>query len=220
MIQVAANYRRIVDRIHEAAKRSGRPPEAVRIVAVTKTIAAEHIREAAACGITDIGENRLQEALSKQAALLDLPLSWHFIGHIQTNKAARVAENFVCIHSVDRLDLVPILARHKREDPVGVFIEVKLYDEPRKSGVAPDGLAELAAAVRGSGRLHLRGLMTVPPPLDDPEDVRPYFRRLSQMAVSLGLGELSMGMTQDFEVAVEEGATMVRIGTGLFGSRS
>ena len=217
---IAGNVRRILERIQSAAERSGRPPHSVRLVAVTKTVRAERIRAAVACGIADIGENRLQEALLKRDALAPESLTWHFIGHLQTNKAKKVVENFNWVHSIDRLDLAEALSRHaSNRPPLPVLIEVKLQEEPNKAGVSERELPQLIESVRALQNIELRGLMVIPPPVDDPEEARPFFRRLRRLAADSGLHELSMGMTHDFEVAVEEGATMVRIGTGLFGSR-
>jgi pyridoxal phosphate enzyme (YggS family) len=220
MTDIAGNLRRILERIEGAAKRAGRPPNSVRLLAVTKTVALEHIHQAIACGVTQIAENRLQEALSKREPLAGEKLTWHFIGHLQTNKAKKVVQNFDCVHSVDRAELAEALARQvSNRPPLPVLIEVKLQDEPNKSGVAEGDLPGLVAAVKALQSLNLRGLMAIPPPVEDPEQARPFFRRLRVLAQDMGLSELSMGMTDDFEVAVEEGATMVRIGTGLFGSR-
>lgn len=219
MTDIGGNVRRILERIQGAAKRAGRSPDSVRLLAVTKTVSPDHIREAIACGVTDIAENRLQEALPKRQALASEILSWHFIGRLQTNKAKKVVENFDCVHSVDRVELAEALARQVSQSPLPVLIEVKLWEEQNKSGLSEAALPALVSSVRALQNLQLRGLMAIPPPVDDPEQARPFFRRLRLLAEDLGLSELSMGMTHDFEVAIEEGATMVRIGTGLFGSR-
>ena len=218
MTDVRENCRRILDKIHEAAARSGRDPTSVKLIAVTKTVPATTIREAVAAGITDIGENRLQEALSKREALADLPLTWHFIGHLQTNKAKRAIEEFDWIQCVDRPDLAEKLNQAATRR-VPVLIEVKLLDESSKSGVAESELKGFLEQLTRCNRLDVRGLMAIPPFFENPEDVRPYFRRLRALSETLGLRELSMGMSNDFEVAIEEGATMVRIGTALFGER-
>jgi pyridoxal phosphate enzyme (YggS family) len=163
----------------------------------------------------------MQEALSKRDELASANLTWHFIGHFQTNKAKKIVENFDWVHSVDRREAAEALARHAdNRSPFPVMVEVKLEDEPNKSGAAEAELPGLVASIRALDNLQLRGLMAIPPPGENPEQARPFFRRLKQLAGDLGLTELSMGMTHDFEVAVEEGATMVRIGTGLFGERS
>jgi len=216
---IAENYRKIQRRIQDAADRSKRDPESIRLVAVTKTVSADRIREAFASGIRHIGENRFQDALVKFDSLQGLDLTWHFIGHIQTNKAKRIAEQFQWIHSIDRVEVAEKLDRAAAK-PLLVFIEVKLHEEPNKSGVSEAQLPELIAAVRGCPQLRLQGLMSVPPYLDNPEEVRPYFRKLRELGLAFNLHELSMGMTHDFEIAIEEGATWIRVGTGLFGSRT
>jgi pyridoxal phosphate enzyme (YggS family) len=215
---IAEDFQRIQHQIQSAAVRSGRDPASVTLIAVTKTVPSERIRQAAACGIRHAGENRLQDALSKMDVLKDLHLQWHFIGHIQTNKARKVGELFDCIQSIDRTELAEKLGQVVQKT-LPVLIEVKLHDEPRKSGAIESELPALIEAVRARAHLDLRGLMAVPPFFDNPEDVRPYFKKLRELARQFELPELSMGMTHDFEVAIEEGATMVRIGRGLFGER-
>jgi len=211
--------RNIQKRIHDAASRAGRDPQSVTLIAVTKTVPVDRIREVAACGVRHVGESRLQDGLPKLDELKSLGLTWHFIGHIQTNKAKKVAECFDWIHSVDRMELIDKLGRSATK-PLSILIEVKLHDEPSKSGTDPAELPALIRSIRGYDSLQLKGLMSVPPFLENPEEVRPYFRKLRELAVRHELPELSMGMTHDFEVAIEEGATMVRVGTGLFGKRS
>jgi PLP dependent protein len=218
MIDVRENCLRTFHRIREAAARGGRDPSTIRLIAVTKTVSPELIRQAVECGIRDIGENRLQEALPKVEALGELGLTWHFIGHLQTNKAKRVVEHFAWVQCVDRQELAQKL-NQAASKPIPVLIEVKLHEELNKSGVDESRLSALVEAFREYQRLQLRGLMTIPPFFENPEDVRPYFRRLHDLAERFALPELSMGMSHDFEVAVEEGATMVRIGSALFGER-
>jgi pyridoxal phosphate enzyme (YggS family) len=220
MTGIAGNYSLILERIRSAAARAGRAADSVQLIAVTKTVPPDRIREAAACGVKHIGENRVQEALPKREELASLGLTWHFIGHIQTNKAKKIVENFDWVHSVDRLGAGEALARHvTNRAPLPILIEVKLEDEPNKSGTPETDLPGLVTALRRLETLQLRGLMAIPPPVDNPEGARPYFRRLRKLAADFELPELSMGMTHDFEIAVEEGATMVRVGTGLFGAR-
>jgi pyridoxal phosphate enzyme (YggS family) len=218
MTDVSENCRRIFERIHRAAARSGRDPSSVRLIAVTKTVPAGQIRIAAAAGVAHVGENRLQEALPKREALADCRLTWHFIGHLQTNKAKKAVDQFDWIQCVDRPELAQKLDQAARR-PVAVLIEVKLDNEPTKSGVLEEDLKSLVESFGRYERLELRGLMSIPPLFEDPEKVRPYFRRLRALAKEFGLPELSMGMSNDFEVAIEEGATMVRIGTALFAER-
>ena len=218
MTNVRENCLRIFERIHEAAARSGRPPESVQLIAVTKTVPTQWIQEAVESGIRHIGENRLQEALPKRDELRDLPLTWHFIGHLQTNKAKKVVENFDWVQCVDRPELAEKLNQTTRKR-LPVLIEVNLGGEMGKSGIDPSRIEPFVESFSRYDRLDLRGLMTVPPFFENPEDVRPYFKKLRDMAERLDLRELSMGMSHDFEVAVEEGATMVRVGTALFGER-
>jgi pyridoxal phosphate enzyme (YggS family) len=218
MTLVRENCLRILDKINQAAARSGRDFSSVKLIAVTKTVSPEDIRIAADCGIRDVGENRLQEALPKREALADLALTWHFIGHLQTNKAKKVVENFDWVQCVDRPELAAKLNQTaSRQLPV--LIEVKLHEEPNKSGIGEAGLPGFVEEFGSYHALRLRGLMAIPPFFENPEDARPYFRKLRELAVRFSLPELSMGMSHDFEVAVEEGATMVRIGTALFGER-
>jgi PLP dependent protein len=218
MIDVRSNCLRVIERLHQAAARSGRDPRSIKLVAVTKTVAPDRIRQAAECGIHNIGENRLQEALPKKDTLGDLPLTWHFIGHLQTNKARKAVENFDWIQSVDRSELAAKL-NQAASKPLPVLIEVKLGDEPTKSGVDQASLSGLIAEFGSYPRLSLRGFMTIPPYCDSADDVRPYFRKLRELAEQFRLEELSMGMSHDFEVAIDEGATMIRVGTALFGER-
>jgi PLP dependent protein len=218
MTDVQENCRRVLERIQAAAARSGRTPEAIRLIAVTKTVPAERIRQAVEAGIGNIGENRLQEALRKRAELGDLPLVWHFIGHLQTNKAKKVVENFDWVQCVDRPELAEKLNQAATR-PLPVLIEVNVGGESSKSGIDPGRLPSFIENFPAYERLRLRGLMAIPPFSENPEDIRPYFKRLRELSKRFGLSELSMGMSHDFEVAVEEGATMVRIGTSLFGER-
>jgi hypothetical protein len=213
-------------RIDEAAKAAGRDPASVTLIAVTKTKAAELMREAATAGVTDFGENYLKEALGKMEALADLPLSWHFIGALQSNKTRPVAERFDWIHSVDRLSVARRLSEQRpfHAPPLNLCIQVALVPEPTKGGVAPGELAQLAERAAELPRLKLRGLMCIPPAQPDVGSARILFARLrglleSLNARGLGLDTLSMGMSADFEPAIAEGATMVRIGTAIFGER-
>ena len=218
MIDVRENYRRILDKIQAAAERSGRTREAVKLIGVTKTVPPDRIRQAAEAGVVHVGENRVQEALPKREELRDLPLTWHFIGHLQTNKAKKVVEHFDWIQCVERRELAEKLNQTAAK-PLPVLIEVNMGGEVTKSGIDPSHLQTFIEDLAGYERLRLRGLMTIPPFFDNPEHVRPYFRRLREVSERFNLPELSMGMSHDFEVAVEEGATMVRIGTLLFGER-
>ena len=218
MSDVRENCLRILDRIQQSAVQSGRHPASVKLIAVTKTVPPENICEAVDCGIRDIGENRLQEAIPKMEALSELPLTWHFIGQLQTNKAKKVVEHFQWVQCVDRPELAEKLNQAALK-PLPVLIEVKLHEEPNKSGIDEAGLPSFVEQFKGYKQLLLRGLMAIPPFFENPEEVRPYFRKLGDLAKRFSLPELSMGMSHDFEVAIEEGATMVRIGSALFGER-
>ena len=225
MTQIAQNLEEVRRRIKAAALRAGRDPAAVRLVAVSKTVPVELIRAAVAAGQRLFGENYLQEAREKIAALT-AGLSWHFIGHLQSNKAKGAVELFELIHGVDRLKLARALnaaAAHLGKVQE-ILIQVNLAGEASKSGTAPEAAAELLRALSLLPHLRVVGLMTMPPLLE-PEAVRPYFRTLRELRDHLQdlsgrpLPELSMGMSGDYEVAVAEGSTLVRVGTAIFGSR-
>jgi pyridoxal phosphate enzyme (YggS family) len=228
MSDIARRLADIRERMAAAARRAGRDPAAVRLVAVSKSVGLEALREAVAAGQRLFGENYLQEAKDKIAAL-GPEVEWHFIGHLQSNKAKAAVGRFALIHSLDRLSLAEALetaaARQNRVQEV--LVQVKLGGEAGKSGVAPEAAADLLRELTRFPHLRVVGLMTLPPFLPDPEAVRPYFRALRELRDRLvaqgradtGLPELSMGMSGDFEVAVEEGATLIRVGTALFGPR-
>jgi PLP dependent protein len=213
-------------RIIRAATSAGRAPSGVTLVAVTKAKTAESIRLAATAGVTDFGESYLQEALPKMDLLTDLEVTWHFIGGIQSNKTRAIAERFAWVHGVDRLNVARRLAEQRpfHAPPLNICLQVALVPETTKAGVDPPQLLELAAAVVDLPRIRLRGLMCVPPPQPDAAAQHAVFARLRGLleelnAKGLSLDTLSMGMSGDFEAAIAEGATMVRIGTALFGSR-
>ena len=205
-------------RVERAAERADRSPADVTIVAVSKSFPPEAIEEAAAAGIVHVGENRVQEAAAKFPGLRGLALTWHLVGHLQTNKAKTALELFDIIHSVDSLHLAETLS-HRAQRPLPVLLEVNVAGEASKFGFPPGEVAAAAQAVTRLPHLDLRGLMTIAPFVSDPETVRPVFRELRRLRDALGLAELSMGMTDDFEVAIEEGATLVRIGRAIFGER-
>jgi len=216
---------RVQDRIHTAALRVGRDASSVTLVAVSKAMAVEAIREAVEAGVAILGENRVQEARDKIATLSGIA-RWHLVGHLQTNKAKLAVQLFDLIHSLDSLKLAQALDRHGQElaKPVRCLIEMNLGGEENKSGMTEDGVRPLLEAAGNLRHLRIEGLMALPPFLPDPEQIRPYFRRLRTLRDKLRdegfpLAELSMGMTHDFEVAIEEGATLVRIGTAIFGPR-
>jgi pyridoxal phosphate enzyme (YggS family) len=210
-------------RVQRAAERAGRSLTEVTIVAVSKGFSPEAIEEAAAAGIAHLGENRVQEAAAKIPRLASLPVTWHLVGHLQTNKAKTALELFDIIHSVDSLHLAEVLSHRAQtaaaQRPLPVLLEVNAAGEASKFGFSSGEVAAAAQAIAHLPRLDLRGLMTVAPFVNDPETVRPVFRELRRLRDALGLRELSMGMTDDFEVAIEEGATLVRIGRAIFGER-
>lgn len=227
-MSIALNLKEVKKRLDAAARRAGRDSAEVRLVAVSKTVPLVRLQEAVAVGQTLFGENYLQEAQPKIAALGNAA-HWHFVGHLQTKKAKGVVGLFELIHSVDRLKLAQALdqAAAGLGRVQDILIQVNLAGEASKSGADPDDVADLLKEIGKLPHLRVMGLMTMPPWLDDPELVRPYFRalrelrdRLQELCLSAsGLPELSMGMTGDFEVAVEEGATLVRVGTAIFGGR-
>ena len=207
-------------RVAAACDRAGRPPDSVTLVGVTKTHPASAIETAWRAGLRDFGENRVQEAAVKIAELRerDVKPRWHLIGHLQRNKVKAAVDLFDILHSVDSERLAVALSEHTTR-ALGVLIEVNVAGEETKHGVTADEAGTLAGRIGALPRLELRGLMTVAPQVDDPEQVRPVFRRLRELRGALGLPELSMGMTDDFEVAVEEGSTLIRVGRALFGPR-
>lgn len=229
MDDLVERIRQVRLRVAEAAARSGRGPDDVTIVAVTKTIPAERVALAYELGLKVFGENRVQEARAKMAALQYPLMCWHLIGHLQSNKVARAVELFDLIHSVDSVHLAEALERsaEKRGKVMPVLLQVNVSGEASKEGVSVDDLPALAAAALRLPHLRVQGLMTIAPYATKPEEVRPVFRRLREVRDELrgrfpdGSWEtLSMGMTNDYEVAIEEGATMVRIGRAIFGERS
>jgi pyridoxal phosphate enzyme (YggS family) len=213
----------------EAARRVGRDPDEIALVAVTKTVPIPRIREAIDAGVMLLGENRVQEASDKMALLSSLPVTWHLIGHLQTNKSRSAAELFELIHSLDSVKLAAALTRHGAAlgKQIRVLIEVNLGGEPSKTGVLEHDLLPLLHVCRQFTHLSIEGLMAIPPYRRNPEDVRPFFRRLRQLrdkaakaCPDFPLRHLSMGMSHDYEIAIEEGATLVRVGTAIFEERS
>jgi pyridoxal phosphate enzyme (YggS family) len=213
-------------RIRQAAEAAGRDPGSVTLVAVTKAQPAESIKAAATAGVTDFGENYLQEALGKMDQVASLDLTWHFIGALQSNKTRAISARFAWVHGIERLAVAKRLSdqRPYHAPPLNLCIQVELVPEPNKSGVAPQAVASLAAAIEELPRVCLRGLMCVPPPQSTTAGERAVFGRLRALLEELNaaghkLDTLSMGMSADFESAIAEGATLVRIGTALFGKR-
>lgn len=223
MSTIAENIANVRERIHRAAVASGRTADEITLIAVSKTRPAGAIREAWAAGIGHVGENYLQEALEKIDLLNDLPLIWHFIGPIQSNKTRALAERFDWVHSVDRLKIAQRLSDQRPADkpPLNICLQVNISGETSKSGVAPETVAELAEAIRQLPGVRLRGLMAIPAPAEDSEARRAPLRALAELMASLPgpLDTLSMGMSDDLTEAVQEGSTMLRIGTALFGAR-
>jgi len=223
-MDLRANLSDVRARIVRACERSGRKPEDVRLVAVTKTVGPEVVRELYDLGVRDVGENRVHDALDKAASAGELPgLHWHMIGHLQRNKVRHCLRLFTIVHSVDSTRLVQALEDEaaKRSLVLPVLVEVNLSGEATKTGARPEDLPQLLDAAASSDHLRLCGLMTMAPIAENPETVRPVFARLREIrehyrSRGYPLSELSMGMTQDFEVAIEEGATMIRVGTALF----
>ncbi len=218
---IAANTRDVRARIAAACARARRDPDSVTLIAVSKTHSPEAVSAAHAAGLRDFGENRIQEAAPKIDALAvrSVQPTWHLIGNLQRNKVALAVERFPYIHSVDS-ERLAFAINERATTPVRVFIEVNVAGESSKHGVALDEVASLAERVRGLQRVELIGLMTVAPATPDPEAIRPVFRTLQALAEANGLEELSMGMTSDYEVAIEEGATFVRVGRAIFGERA
>lgn len=225
---IADNYARARERIARAAERAGRRVEEITVVTVSKTFPAEAIRAAHAAGLRHFGENRVQEWEGKQAHLGSLDATWHLIGHLQSNKARRAVRLFHAVDSVDSMELAQKLdsAAAEMDKRLPVLIEVRLDPAASKTGVAEADAPKLAQAILKLAHLDLRGLMGIPPYFEDAEKVRPYFRRLRglrsdlRFSLRVALPELSMGMSHDFEIAVEEGATQLRLGTALFGERA
>jgi pyridoxal phosphate enzyme (YggS family) len=224
-----ARLESVRERIANAAGRVGRDPASIVLVAVSKTFPLEAIRALSALGQLDFGENKVQEALPKIAGATDLPARWHLIGHLQSNKVKKAAAAFHTIHSVHDVGIVDKLDREARQlnRRIDLLIQVDLAREATKSGVTEEGLRPLVDRALSASHLHLTGLMVLPPAVDDPEDARLWFARLRRLRDDLiaegvprtALAHLSMGMSHDFEVAIEEGATMVRVGSAIFGDR-
>jgi PLP dependent protein len=228
MPDVAENLARVQERVSRAAERAGRRPDGVLLIGVSKTVDVARIRAAVAAGVTTLGENRVQEAKTKVAAL-GRPVPWHLIGHLQTNKVKDALESFDLIHSVDRVPLAEALSRRAAEAGrrMDVLVQVNVGEEAQKGGLRADELRAALETMAGLPGLRLRGLMTIPPLPREPEDSRPYYKEMRKLLDDArrwghgpDLAELSMGMSGDFEVGIEEGATIVRVGTAIFGSRA
>ena len=228
-VALRARLADVRDRIARAAARSGRNLSHIRLIAVSKTFDAEHVRAAAQTGQIDFGENKVQEAQQKQAQTTDLPITWHLIGHLQSNKARKAAATFDVIHSIDDASLVGSIeeAAAKAGRKIELLVQVDLAGEPTKHGAREEALPAIFEAAKGCTAVRLSGLMVLPPTADHPEGARRWFRELRDVRDRLlargvdavMLTELSMGMSHDYEIAVEEGATLVRVGTAIFGGR-
>jgi pyridoxal phosphate enzyme (YggS family) len=227
---IARNVETVLENIRRAAQRAGRPADSIRLVAVTKSVSVDRIRLAIDAGVRLLGENRLQEAVPKLTAVGPRgDLAWHFIGRLQRRKVKAVVGRFQMIHSLDSVELAAEIDRRAGEAGLcqPVLLEVNIGGEPSKAGFLPSAVPDALAALDGMPHLSVRGLMAIPPPASEPEAARPYLRRVSELARSVArpgfrrirMDHLSMGMSQDYEIAVEEGATMVRVGTAIFGVR-
>ena len=215
---IRENLARVRQRIKDVAERVGRDSGTIRLVVVTKEAEIDQIREAVEAGVTDIGENRIKDALSKREVFDSHVLSWHMIGHLQSNKAKDAVRIFSIIHSVDSLKLAYIINKEaeKNNKMQDVLVEVNTSGEKTKFGLKPENIANFLKETKHLKHINILGLMTMAPLAGDAESARPYFKRLKELGDTHKLKELSMGMTQDFEVAIEEGATMVRIGSAIF----
>jgi hypothetical protein len=220
MLDIPANLERVRERVARAAERAGRKPEDVLLIGVSKVVEVERIRAAIAAGVAALGENRVQEAKAKIAEL-GRPVPWHLIGHLQTNKVKDALPLFDLIHSLDRLELAQEFERRAAAlgRTVDTLLQVNIASEASKGGFAPDAVSGALEAIGKLSHVRVRGLMVIPPEVERAEESRPWFRQLREMADKHGLRERSMGMSGDFEVAIEEGATMVRVGTAIFGPR-
>jgi len=218
-MSIAEDLAGVRERVALACKKAGRRPEEITLVAVTKGVGPEMISQAHSLGIRHFGENRVQEAQEKISALKPLDITWHMVGHLQTNKAKLALELFQAIDSVDSLSLARALSR-RASAPLPVLLEVNVSGEATKFGFLSEALPPALEEIARLPNLEVRGLMTVAPLVKDPQEVRPIFSRLRGLAHALGLQELSMGMSDDFEVAIEEGATQVRLGRAIFGPRA
>lgn len=226
---IAKRVQSVLTNIRSAEEKSGRPAGTVRLVAATKTVTVEHIAEGVRAGLSILGENRVQEALPKIAAFARAPVHWHFIGQLQRRKVRSVMGLFDLIHSVDSLELAQEIDRRAGEAGrrQSVLLEVNIGGESTKAGFHPDDVVRSVPTMAQLSHTCIRGLMAIPPPTADPNSARPYFRRLHGLARQIAaldlptvrMDELSMGMSNDYEVAIEEGATLVRVGTAIFGAR-
>lgn len=226
---IARGVQSVLTKIRSAEEKAGRPAGTVRLVAATKTVAVEQIADGVRAGLSILGENRVQEALPKIAAFTHTPVHWHFIGQLQRRKVRSVIGLFDLIHSVDSLDLAQEIDRRAGGEgrQQNILLEVNIGGESTKAGFHPDDVVRAVPMMAQLSHVCIKGLMTIPPPTVDPDSTRPYFRKLHDLAREIAaldfptvkMDELSMGMSNDYEVAIEEGATLVRVGTAIFGTR-
>jgi len=226
---IAQRVQSVLSAIRLAAEKAGRRPESIQLVAATKTVTVDGIREGIAAGLSILGENRVQEALPKVEALAQAPVRWHFIGHLQRRKVRSLVGMFELIHSVDSLELAQEIDRRAGEagQAQDILLEVNIGGETTKGGFRPDGLVQLVSMMAALSHIHIKGLMAIPPPAAEPESARTHFVRLRELGDAIAaqripgvvMDELSMGMSNDYEIAVQEGATLVRVGAAIFGAR-
>ena len=226
---IAQRVQSVLSAIRSAAGKVGRRPDSIRLVAATKTVTADRIREGIAAGLSILGENRVQEALPKVEALAQAPVRWHFIGHLQRRKVRSVVGMFELIHSVDSLELAQEIDRRAGEagQSQDILLEVNIGGETTKGGFHQDGLIQLVSTMAAFSHIQIKGLMAIPPPTAESESARTHFIRLRELAEAIAaqripgvaMDELSMGMSNDYEIAVQEGATLVRVGSTIFGAR-
>ncbi len=227
--EIAQRVESVLSAIRSAAEKAGRRPDSIRLVAATKTVTADRIREGIGAGLSILGENRVQEAIPKVEALAQAPVRWHFIGHLQRRKVRSVVGIFELIHSVDSLELAQEIDRRAGEAsrPQAILLEVNIGGETTKGGFHQDGFVQLVSTMAALSNIQIKGLMAIPPPTAEPESARTYFVRLRELAEAIAaqripgvaMDELSMGMSNDYDIAVQEGATLVRVGSAIFGER-
>jgi len=226
---IAQRVQLVLSTIRSVAEKAGRNPDSIRLVAATKTVTNDRIREGIAAGLSILGENRVQEAIPKVEALAEAPVRWHFLGHLQRRKVRSVVGLFELIHSVDSVELAQEIDRRAGETGrhQDILLEVNIGGETTKTGFHPDSLVQLVSSMASLTHIHIKGLMAIPPPTVEVESARAYFIRLRELAASIAaqriqgveMDELSMGMSNDYEIAIQEGATLVRVGSAIFGAR-
>ena len=226
---IAQRVQLVLSTIRSVAEKAGRNPDSIRLVAATKTVTNDRIREGIAAGLSILGENRVQEAIPKVEALAEAPVRWHFLGHLQRRKVRSVVGLFELIHSVDSVELAQEIDRRAGETGrhQDILLEVNIGGETTKTGFHPDSLVQVVSSMASLAHIRIKGLMAIPPPTVEVESARAYFIRLRELAASIAaqriqgveMDELSMGMSNDYEIAIQEGATLVRVGSAIFGAR-